>query len=159
MDEKIYRFSIQILIHSCLAIAFFIGLFECFHWYTQSAFINNPNYLGMAFNTSLGVTLASVGILLAIHKKRLFSFLIGVLVLLLGVTTISEYVFHINLDIDELFIRYRLPITAPILHIQMAPNSAIAFFLLGLILIFLKNYVLRRGYSEPFQKCSFLFHL
>jgi len=69
---------------------------------------------------------------------------LALVVTLLGAATLTEYVFGLNLGIDQLFVKdpqISYGTTAPGL---MAPTSAVAFMALGLALLLL-NWKSRRG--------------
>lgn len=137
MEEKIKHRPITLLIYLCILTAFFIGFVGCVKWYEELNYVNTPSYTGAAFNTAVGIVLASLGVLFATRQKKILSTLMGVVILFLGIATISEYIFNINFHIDEFFIKSLL--NAQILHVKMSPNSAIVFTLMGLALTFWKS--------------------
>lgn len=120
-------------------ISFFnlsLGLLVMIGWFSHSERIVQilPSLVPMQFNTALGFILS--GLLLAMltrgYKKGalLLSSLLGLIALL----TLLEYVFRIDLLIDQLFMKHY--ITTETSHPgRMAPNTALCFFISALAFI------------------------
>ncbi|NCT40311.1 MAG: hypothetical protein GW778_01440, partial [Alphaproteobacteria bacterium] len=75
--------------------------------------------------------------MLCIHQ-HLFSRLFGVVVLLLGATTLVEYIFHVNFGIDNVFMEpvFLAKTTHPG---RMAPNTALCFMLCGFVFALVRS--------------------
>ena len=93
----------------------------------------------MQFNTALGFLFSGIGLLTFGGKNLFFTKLSGFLVAILGGLTLIQYIFGINLKIDNFFIDGSTVITN-VSHVgRMAPNTAICFLIAGLGLIFSKK--------------------
>jgi signal transduction histidine kinase/sensor domain CHASE-containing protein/ActR/RegA family two-component response regulator len=93
-----------------------------------------PNYAPMQYNTAICFVLSGVGLVLLVLGKRRLVTIIGAIVVAFGSLTLLQYLADVNLGIDELF--WQHPITVKTSHQgRMAPNSALAFALIGNALI------------------------
>ena len=118
-----------------------------------------PPHVSMKVNTALGLIFAGASLLLQLpeawHKVRTrIGRFLALLVTLLGCASLSEYYLGFNLGIDQLFVKDS---SGTVLPGRMAPNTAIAFLLLGLALLLL-NWKMRRGHglSQGLSLCSAL---
>ncbi|HEY9630477.1 MAG TPA: PAS domain S-box protein [Coleofasciculaceae cyanobacterium] len=76
------------------------------------------------------------------HLRRRLRFLtlsFSLLIILMALLALIQYVFPINLGIDELFIRQPEPIGSDAIPGRMAPNTALAFLLTGAALLDLQR--------------------
>jgi len=106
-------------------------------WYTGNKILVQvlPQFVPMQYNTALGFLLCGTGMLLGIFKNRYISFAIGILLILLGGLTLFEYIFSLNIGIDELFMKHDIVVKTS--HPgRMAPNTASCFVLFGGTLLF-----------------------
>jgi hypothetical protein len=121
-----------------------------------------PGLVTMKVNTALGLIFSAVSLWLQLPepspplRTRIARFL-ALLVTSIGAATLTEYVFGLNLGIDQLFVKdpqMSYGTTAPGL---MAPTSAFAFVTLGIALLLL-NWKTRRGHrpSQALSLCSAL---
>lgn len=110
-----------------LAAACLVILGWYFHW--PRVLQVNPAWAPMQFNTALGFLLVALTMLSEHHP--LFRRVLGTLLLLLGGTTLGQYLFGFNLGIDELFVRDYVQ-TRTSHPGRMGPNTAVCFLLLGL---------------------------
>jgi len=118
---------------SCLVL----GAMVIVGWYTHnhSLIQVSPTFVPMQYNTALGFALGAMGLLLALtgSYQRVTTF-IGAAVLLIGALTLIEYLFAIELHIDQLFMEHY--IFEKTSHPgRMAPNTALCFSLTGLSLL------------------------
>ncbi|WP_353931922.1 PAS domain-containing protein [Okeanomitos corallinicola TIOX110] len=130
-----------------LAIATtFIGFIVLLGWIFNIPVMKSilPEFVTMKFNTALGFLLGGISLYLWInnsHKNRinikLLSKILAFIVLLLGLTTLIQYSFKINLGIDELLIKDSENSVNTSNPGRMAPNTAICFFWLGSSLLLL----------------------
>jgi diguanylate cyclase (GGDEF)-like protein/PAS domain S-box-containing protein len=121
-----------------------------------------PPHVSMKVNTALGLIFAGASLLLQLPeasrtvRTRIGRFL-ALLVTLLGCASLSEYYLGFNLGIDQFFVKDSIGSFGTVLPGRMAPNTAIAFLLLGLALLLL-NWKMRRGHrlSQGLSLCSAL---
>lgn len=93
-----------------------------------------PHFAPMQFNTALGFIFAGLSLVCLYKQKRECSQIAGVLTFVIGLSTLWQYVFNIDLQIDNLFVEHE--ITTKTSHPgRMAPNTALCFMLSGLALI------------------------
>ena len=96
-------------------------------------------FVPMQFNTALGLFLSGVCLFIAgTSKFQRYLLVFGVIISAIGSLTLVEYVFNVNLLIDELFFdRY---IDKKTSHSgRMAPNTAVLFVIVGIY--FLANLI------------------
>jgi len=105
-------------------------------WYTHNHSLIQvyPNFVPMQYNTALGFALGAMGLLLALTSSyQHVTTFVGAAVLLIGALTLIEYLFAIELHIDQLFMEHY--IFEKTSHPgRMAPNTALCFSLTGLAL-------------------------
>lgn len=101
-----------------------------------------PVFVSMKANTAIGFVLLGFSLILNQDKKnaRLFSRIFTVFVLLLGLLTLSQYLFNINLRIDQLIFLDNSSSNPG----RMALTTAIIFILLSSALILFQS---RLGYQ------------
>ena len=93
-----------------------------------------PTYVPMQFNTALCFLLVGVGLLSTKYRWRNIVIITGLIVGTIGVLTLVEYIFAVNLGIDELLLKHY--ITVETSHPgRMAPNTAICFCLVGFAIL------------------------
>jgi len=89
----------------------------------------------MQYNTALGFILCGTGLTALSFRRFTLASVVGSLVVLIGSLTLVEYVFDINLFIDELFMKH--DVTVKTSHPgRMAPNTAACFALMGVSIAF-----------------------
>ncbi len=107
-----------------------LGIMVLLGWFTGNKTLVQvlPQFVPMQFNTALCFLLIGLGLALAIVKHTKASMALGSIVGLIAALTLAEYIFAINLGIDELFMRH--DITVETSHPgRMAPMTAFCFFL------------------------------
>ena len=91
--------AIIIIIVSCLVLS---------GWVFDIGFLKSvsPDYISMKFNTALCFLLAAIALLVVEKpKNRLPVYLISFLLFMTGGLTVIEYIFNLNLGIDEFFLK------------------------------------------------------
>jgi diguanylate cyclase (GGDEF)-like protein/PAS domain S-box-containing protein len=116
-----------------------------------------PGLVTMKVNTALGVLLLGISVLLLMRaesgtRTRLLARILAVIVILIAVTSLSEYIFGVNLHIDEALISDPLGSLGTTSPGRMSPATATAFISLGFALIFL-DWETKRG-RRPAQVLS-----
>lgn len=133
--------SIAVLILGCLV---------SFGWMFNITVFKSvlPQLVTMKANTAIALIIGSIALWLlnkrnekSLNNKRLFWVInfLSSLVLLIGVLTLSQYIFNIDLKIDQLIFSELKDKHTPGIPGRMAPNSAFAFILLGLSIILLNS--------------------
>ncbi len=113
-----------------------LGAIVIFGWYTRNtAFIQVfPAFVPMQYNTALSFIIAGIGLHGLTQKYPWLTSLSGLFLLVLGSATLSQYIFAIDLHIDQILMEHYIDIKAS--HAgRMAPNTAFCFFLTGLVLL------------------------
>ncbi len=109
-------------------------------WHTRNIELIqiSASFVPMQYNTALGFLLSGLGLALSISTRASAAFAVAyravsALVFLLGFLTLAEYVFGVDLRIDQLFMQHYVDLhtSAPG---RMAPNTALCFTLVGLSL-------------------------
>ncbi len=123
----------------CGIISLLVGIIVLFGWFSHNAnFIQIlPNLVPMQFNTALGFLFFGIGALaFSINKNNKISLILAGLGGGIGLITLLEYIFKINIGLDELFMEHY--ITVETSHPgRMAPNTALCFVLCGFSVFFL----------------------
>ncbi|MGL1936550.1 MAG: response regulator [Fibrobacterales bacterium] len=136
MDEM--KFEKALGISAILAGAFStaLGIIVLIGWYTHNqALIQISRYfVPMQYNTALGFLLSGAGVVLILKEKQKLALLLGVLVASIGLLTLMQYLFGLELGIDQVFMEHY--VTTKTSHPgRMAPNTALCFLLTGVGLI------------------------
>jgi len=121
-------------------LSMLLGLMVLVGWYTHTQVLLrlSPAFVAMSYNTALGFLLCGIGLLATgrglSRPARFLTGLSGIGAVVIGLLTLSEYLFGINLGLDELFMKsyVRSGVTAPG---RMAFCTALCFTLIGLSLL------------------------
>ncbi len=143
-ESRVFRFGVTILALLVMAL----GLAVMYGWFTHNTELIQVNavFVPMQFNTALGFLFSGLGLFSLVsrmaQKKRIL-LVTGAASFLLGLFTLSQYIFGIELHIDQLFIAHYIDLNSS--HPgRMAPNTALCFTLCGLSLLL--------SYSNKFAK-------
>lgn len=117
-----------------------LGLLVLFGWYTHNLALLrlSPAFMAMAYNTALGFLLCGLGLGAVTRADsraaRLLVLLCGGGAAVIGLLTLSEYLFGVSLGLDELMMKsyVRSGVTAPG---RMAFCTALCFSLTGAALL------------------------
>lgn len=128
--------SYNILGLCCSSIAVLLSFSVFYGWYTsnQSLVQIYPSFAPMQFNTALGFAFSGLGVISIQFGLLRLSQLLGLIVLVLGALTLTQYWVDVDYGIDNLFVDpvYLTKTSHPG---RMAPSTAICFSILGLILL------------------------
>jgi|GEM_PF-5629742 len=105
-------------------------------WFAGSTTITqiHPDFAPMQFNTALGIFLLGCGVFSFAIKQTIIPIICALLCLILGGATIVEYVWHIDLGLDQLFVHAEA--AARTSHPgRMSPTTASSFILMGLAIL------------------------
>lgn len=136
---KLNRISLVNLLLSSLILL--LGLLVLTGWFIGSEPLIqiNPAFAPMQFNTALGFFMSGFGFLMIVLKKRQVASILGALIFLVGLLTLIEYIFGMNLGLDELFMEHSITILTS--HPgRMAPNTALSFTLTGIAIILISSF-------------------
>ncbi|HED19425.1 MAG TPA: PAS domain S-box protein, partial [Gammaproteobacteria bacterium] len=117
-------------------VSLLLGAIVLLGWYLhEPALIQvNPAFVPMQYNTALGFALSGVALLGLTWSWPRLAGLTGVIVLLTGVLTLVEYLFGVDLHIDQLFMEHYIDLATSNPG-RMAPNTALCFSLTGLTVL------------------------
>lgn len=85
----------------------------------------------MPYNTALNFFLGGIGLLALTQGRSRLVASSGCLVMLIGLLTLSDYLFDINLELAQFLVPHLIPPGPP----RIAPNAALAFLLTGTIFL------------------------
>ncbi|HLB56412.1 MAG TPA: diguanylate cyclase [Coxiellaceae bacterium] len=114
-----------------------LGGIVLFGWYTDNITLIQvrPYLTPMQFNTALGILLSGLS-MLCLKNYRKIAIFFSVIIFLLTALTLLQYIFYINIGIDQLFVKSIF--TTNTSHPgRMAPNTAMC--LLAISIMFLTN--------------------
>jgi signal transduction histidine kinase len=131
------------LIEGCLVLA--VGLLVLAAWLADIEFLKSlsPGLPRMKANTALGFILSGATLLLVAHPSESTFVRRGAqvgagLVILLGCLTFAQYLFGVDLGLDQFLVRDPHQGVELGYPGRMAPNTAVCFILLGVALLFIE---------------------
>jgi len=135
--KKIFHrnLSYLIMISSGLG-SVLIGILVIVGWHIQNVRMIQvlPVFVPMQYNTAIGFLLCGVGIIFRVYNLPRISAICGATVITLGFLTLVQYIFGLDLGIDQFFMSHY--ITVETSHPgRMAPNTAVCFILSGAVLL------------------------
>ena len=110
------------------------GALNIVGWQTGSTLLKDPFHTNfMAPNTALCLIAVGLAVLLQEAGLSLLSKGLGVFVFLFGFVTLLEYLLHVDVGIDRIFMGSKLGVWSlpNVFTGRFAPNTALAFCLLG----------------------------
>jgi PAS domain S-box-containing protein len=127
-----------------------INFFLMVAWYAhfETLIKLSPTSPPIQFNTAFTLFFTSVSILLFRSNRKALAGLCALIVFTMGTLTFLEFMFHINLGIDQLFIDCYLA-ALPAHPGRMASNSALCFMLLGSALFLISIQSPKRSAQLP----------
>ncbi|MBM3633196.1 MAG: sensor domain-containing diguanylate cyclase [Alphaproteobacteria bacterium] len=127
------------------SLSMIIGALVIWGWHTNNVTLIQvqPQFAGMQYNSALCFIAAAIGIIGICKNWRLLPFLMGIFIMGVSYLTLIEYVFQINLGIDELFMHVA-PGAQNSMPGRMSPNGALILSLMGTSIFILSNYVRSR---------------
>lgn len=134
MSSDSYRITVRALATSIL----FLGIVVVLGWHTRNAALIQilPQFASMPYNAALGFIAVGFGVF-ALERSQVSPWRVmipGALLILLGAVTLAQYLLNWNSGLDELFMRHDVTILSS--HPgRMAPNSALCFLVLGLLML------------------------
>jgi len=136
-DDKGLFFLKALIVVSGI-VAMILGTTVLIGWYTHNVTLIqiDPTYVPMQYNTALGFLLSGAGLIVIVVNKPRIAFVAGVLVAAIGLLTLLEYIFAINIGLDQLFIEHYITVKT-FTPGRMAPNTALCFSIIGLTLLML----------------------
>lgn len=126
-------FSLKYVLNLGAAVLCLLGLIVMVGWFVhQPSLIQlHPQFVPMQFNTALGFTLLGIALGALNSQQRAIATGGAVMIFLLGFLTLTQYIFDVDLLIDELFMKHYI-LTATSHPGRMAPNTALNFCLSSL---------------------------
>jgi len=118
---------------------FLLGLTVLIGWHTENVTLIQilPIFVPMQYNTALGFILSGTGLLALVNGNRIWVALCAGIVAAIGLSTLYQYIFDVDLGIDQLFMGHYIIVETS--HPgRMAPNTAVCFSLVGIALILLR---------------------
>lgn len=111
----------------------FLGGLVIFGWYTGNTALIQimPSFAPMHFNTALCFISAGFALCMLCQGHKPLSRFFGFIVALVAILTLMEYIFNLNLEIDQIFMDAYVN-TKTSHPGRMAPNTALSFLLIGL---------------------------
>ncbi len=116
--------------------AVLLGLSVLIGWYSHNITLIQvrPNFVPMQYNTALGFLFSGMGIVaIAVSRLRLAQ-ACGAVVAVIGLLTLIEYIFGLDLKIDQLFMQHYVTVKTSNPG-RMAPNTALTFSFSGVFML------------------------
>lgn len=129
----------RILRNAALVSAYliiFIVLLNLGAWHSHNSWIvaRAQWVFEMRYNTGVLLLTSAVGLLAALYERQRLVIATGMITMLIGGLTVLEYIMPLDSGIDQLF--FKDYVHGFVLG-RMAPNTAVALFLMGLALLIL----------------------
>ncbi|MDP3269766.1 MAG: diguanylate cyclase [Legionella sp.] len=114
------------------------GLIIVFGWSfkIQSMIYLYSDFAPMQFNTALCFIMAGLGLFTLNRKLRILSSVFSLVILFIATLTLTQYIFEINIGIDEFFIKTYI-VSLNQIPGRMAPNTTIGFIIFSLSVLIL----------------------
>jgi len=127
--------SIRIYLWIALISSFLISFTVLFGWITNTEQLVHfdPTAPPMQPNTAILFLCCAIAILSLLKSWRFLAIAASICVLLMSGLTLAEYIFHVDLRIDQLFVKNDLVFKSPFPG-RPGPNTVACFFLLGMSL-------------------------
>lgn len=127
----------KIVTRSAAIITIFMAITVIYGWYTDNQTLVQvvPTFAPMQYNTALGFLFSGIGGLLLSYGQFKYSRIFGILASILGASTLTQYIWEIDLGIDNFFVEPTF-LSRTSHPGRMAPNTALSFTVLGLALFF-----------------------
>ncbi len=122
--------------HVAGVITVFMALVVMGGWFARNGAVVQiyHEFAPMQFNTALGFLWVGLALCVIHRPWRRFHTLLGVALIVLGLASVSQYLFHIDWGIDTLIVEPFTTVRTS--HPgRMAPNTAVCFVLSGLALL------------------------
>ena len=100
-------------------ITMIIGIVALIGWFIHNDFLRSfvPGELKMRFNVAVGFIFSSIVLLLHYFPgknklRQLIAIILSAIISFIGLLTLAEYIFGLNIGIDELFVKDEVRTTA-----------------------------------------------
>ncbi len=122
--------------------AIVLGLIAAAGWHTGSTVLIriHPSLDVMQYITAISLTVAGIGLLLALKRRDTYASGAGLIVAAIGALSFTQDVLHIDPDVDHVFGVLASFTAEPAQVGRMAPNTAACFILIG-VGLFLRRLV------------------
>jgi PAS domain S-box-containing protein len=133
--------STKIVTAVCGLLPTLLGGIVLLGWYLKNETLIqvSPSFVPMQYNTALGFVAGGIGLLSAHTGYRTGIRIFGGLSAATGLLTLVEYIFGVDLMIDQLFMEHYITVATS--HPgRMAPNTALCFSLTGIALLLSNGY-------------------
>jgi len=118
-------------------LSLMLGMVVLIGWYYHNTSLIqiNPAFVPMQYNTALGFLLSGMALLFMNTKCKKATGWLGSAVFFIGLITLLEYVFGIDLFLDQLFMKHYVTVQSSSPG-RMAPNTALCFTLTGFTAVY-----------------------
>ena len=120
-----------------------IGLCPILAWLTGNPLLVqiNADFIPIPFNPACCMIMSALALILATSSKKIahrIQLVLAFLIIMMAGLTVSQDIFDTNLGIDEFFVKSWIKSNSSVIHPgRMAPNTALAFILTGLMFLLL----------------------
>lgn len=136
IKENHSAYLLRALIIAAGSVSALLGIVVLAGWYTHTVILIQvlPTFVPMQYNTAMGFLLSGVGLLALVYKLPRLVLASGGLVAAVGTLTLIEYIFGVDLGIDQLFMEHYIGVKTSHMG-RMAPNTALCFMLTGITIL------------------------
>ena len=125
------------VVYGSSLLSMLLGAVVLFGWYSGNTDLIqiNPAFVPMQYNTALSFLLCGAGLGVLVSGRERVSMVLGVAAIAIGAGTLLQYVFGLDLHMDQLFMEHYVQVETS--HPgRMAPNTAMCFTLSGITLLY-----------------------
>ena len=96
------------IVYVSSGLSVLLGAMVLFGWHTQNTDLIqiNPAFVPMQYNTALGFLVCGAGLGLLVFRQEKIAMVLGAVAIMIGGGTLLEYVFGLDLGLDQLFMEH-----------------------------------------------------
>ncbi len=133
----------KLILHGGLLLSFVLIVFGTtvlIGWHFDIVWLlqYKTNTIAMVYNTALSFVLYGVALILILLNKKQAGFFITLVTVILSILVLSQYLFNLNLNVDNLFITHYVN-AANFYPGRMAPNTTVSFILAGIAILLISR--------------------
>ena len=125
-----YSALLKKVIFSSGSLSLLLGFLVLIGWHADIITLVQilPGLVAMQYNTALSFLLCGISLILLLNDKKAPGIIFSLPAGIIGLLTLTEYFFDVNIGLDELFMEHSITVATS--HPgRMAPNTALSFLL------------------------------
>lgn len=118
------------MVFSAGSLSLLLGFLVLIGWHADIITLLQilPGLVPMQYNTALSFLLCGISLIVLLNDKKAPGVLFSLLAGIIGLLTLTQYIFNVSIGLDELFMEHSITVATS--HPgRMAPNTALSFLL------------------------------